>query len=313
MKPETTNDGAHLISDEEINEHVKIQSFIDVFMKRMEKMFPKSSMFILARDFCKENRMHYSISAEYGNRSELEGSAAEQAVLKQDVFNLFRTSFCIGLLKQPKQAFTHSSTKKLHDAVIDYVSNMGIDVSEYKRMIVPEKSKFVHTMGQKIEFGDNIEEHITELEKELERVKAMRNPETRITMLQAEIKRLRKQGDLQAVANKTIELNKVLDEAKAKREKAERDALIHKMRVANAAKANAAYVEKCRLKREAKAEAERKAKEAEERRKRGQNQFQPHKAAKAKMQKIAERQAEHKKKKSSEGGSFQITRNACSL
>lgn len=198
---------------------------------------------------------------------------------------------------------------RIRDSVLVYASVKGLDISGFKFA-----NKIQYMLGQSINRGD-VEEVITLLEKEIDRVKKMRDPVTLITKLNAEIKRLRKAGDLAGVAKKTIELNTILDEEKKRKETEIRKAENLAKKRAAARKATAAWVEKCRRVREEKEEAARKAEQAELDRQRGRQQFQPGKAAKKKQQQIRERQTERaaRKKKGKEQDDFRIVRNACSL
>ncbi len=202
---------------------------------------------------------------------------------------------------------------RVFNAVIDYAKSKGLDTSDIH--YIDERQKPEYEIGQNLKKADNLEMYLTILEKEQQRVKSYMNPANRITLLNAEIKRLRRAGDMAMVAHKTVELNSILDAEKERKEKEKRKAENLAKKREAARKATAAWVEKCRLKREEKEEAARKAEQAELDRQQGYKQFQPGKAAKKKMQKIAERQAERnaRKKKGKEGDSFRTVKNACSL
>lgn len=147
-----------------------------------------------------------------------------------------------------------------------------------------------HIMGQKVQPG-YLEQHITQLELELKRLKAQRNPEYVIRTMEAEIKRIRRSGkDMEALRAK----EKELEEIKASFVRAEQ---LRKTRLENLRKA-----------RYAKAEKKRRLEQQERDRQRQQPNFA--KQAKKKMQKMAERKAE-KRKKSSTGSDSLV--KSCSM
>lgn len=137
---------------------------------------------------------------------------------------------------------------------------------------------------------ENLEHVITEIEHALQKMRDRRNPLNIERMMKAEIKRLRKEKRNADAEEKQKELDAILD-AEA-RKKAHRLKRIENVRKAREAKAL------IKAKREAKASRPK--------------QFDPHKAAKKKMQKIQERQAERKKKNAG-AEKMQTTRNTCSL
>ena len=198
---------------------------------------------------------------------------------------------------------------RIRDSVLLYAQSKGYDITKFKY-----HKKIQYQLGQSIDPAD-AEIVLSLLEKEIERVKQMRSPLNTITLLKAEIKRLKKQGDMTMAAKKQVELDAILDAERLRKEAEIRKAENLAKKRAAAKKATAAWVEKCRLKREEKEEAIRKAEQAELDRQRGYQQFQPGKAAKKRMQKLAERQAERnaRKKKASEGNTFHAVKNACSL
>ncbi len=191
---------------------------------------------------------------------------------------------------------------RVFNAVIDYAKSKGLDTSDIH--YIDEHQKPEYEIGQNLKKADNLEMYLTILEKELQRVKSYMNPANRITLLNAEIKRLRRAGDMAMVAKKTVELNAILDAEKERKEAEIRKAEWRKKMLVNLA--NGRAIRAANLEKKKQAELDRQ---------RGRQQFQPGKAAKKKMQKIAERQAERnaRKKKGKEGDSFHAVRNACSL
>lgn len=189
---------------------------------------------------------------------------------------------------------------RIRDSMLLYASIKGLDISGYKFF-----RRIQYQLGQTINRSD-VEEVITLLEKEIERVKKMRDPLNSITMLNAEIKRLRKAGYLAGVAKKTVELNNILDEEKKRKEKEKRDAENRKKALENLAIGRA--IRKANIEKKRQAELDRQ-------RQKGYKQFQPGKAAKKRMQQQRERQAERnaRKKKGKEQDDFRIVKNACSL
>ena len=193
---------------------------------------------------------------------------------------------------------------KLYNAVLAYADTKGLDTSNVLHGDTSKKPEY--EIGQDLKKADDLEAYLTILQKEQERGQSYMSPSTRITMLNAEIKRLRKAGDLDMVAKKTLELNAILDAEKARVEKEKRDAENRKRALENLAKGRAIRTANLERKRQADLDRERQ---------KGRQQFQPGKAAKKKQQKIRERQAERnaRKKKASESNDFHIVRNACSM
>lgn len=136
---------------------------------------------------------------------------------------------------------------------------------------------------------------ITALEDLIRSLKLYNDPEVRIKQINDEIKRLSRKGRSDLVKIKENDLI----ELKAELAKKERDIQLKKQRLQNLAKGR----ETLRLKREAE------AKKAQEREKQRNSQPNFAKMAKKKMQKIAQRQAEKKKKSASESNSVK----SCSM
>lgn len=136
---------------------------------------------------------------------------------------------------------------------------------------------------------------ITALEDLIRTLKLYNEPEVRIKQINDEIKRLNRKGRADLVKIKENDLIDLKEELAKK----ERDKQLKEQRLQNLAKGR----ETMRLKREAE------AKKAQEREKQRNSQPNFAKMAKKKMQKIAQRQAEKKKKSASESNSVK----SCSM
>lgn len=187
---------------------------------------------------------------------------------------------------------------RIRDAVLLYAQSKGFDISKFKY-----HKKIQYQLGQSIDAADT-ELVISLLEKEIERVKHLRNPMNVIALLKAEVKRLKKQGDLATAAKKQVELEGILS--------AEQERIDAERRKAETLAKKRAALDKARAAKQEKKERELKAKEMAER---GRQQFQPGKSAKKRLQQQRERQAERnaRKKKGKEQDDFRMVKNACSL
>lgn len=182
----------------------------------------------------------------------------------------------------------------LHDAAIDYGKSIGLDIRgfqycrdhpRWKGKLDATADKTIHQIGQKVTPME-LEQHITQVRQELKRLEAMRNPATLQRMMADEVKRLKRKGEMTAATALQTELDTYI--AKQQRLQA-----INEVKARNLANAR----EILRQQREKK------------KRQQQQNQhpqFNVHKAAKAKRQEIAARQAEKKKKKASASGSDSV-------
>ena len=293
----------------------------------LQACFPKSCMIYYASDEVpgsKDSRLNSF--GEYGDKKLIDCIGTDLVHTDGHALDFCRNVFMNEILSLERKDI-NPVTAQLHDAVLDLAKGLGLDctgIQYYLRRTAVsqlvddclEKGKSVDTIedsmrqkpqyeiGQNLRKTDDLEAYLTILQKEEERVRQYMNPANRITLLNAEIKRLRRAGDLAMVAHKTIELNNILDEEKKRKETEIRKAENRKVALENLAKGRAIRT----------ANIEKK-KQAELDRQKGYKQFQPGRAAKKKMQKIAERQAERnaRKKKGKEGDNFHAVRNACSL
>lgn len=198
---------------------------------------------------------------------------------------------------------------RIRDAVLLYAQSKGYDITKFRY-----HKKIQYQLGQSIDASD-AELVISLLEKEIERVKSLRSPLNVITLLKAEVKRLKKQGDFSMAAKKQAELEEILTAEQRRLDAERKKAEQRKHNLETLEKARATHRANLEKRRKEKEEAERKAQQAELDRQKGYQQFQPGKAAKKKQQQIRERQAERnaRKKKGKEQDDFHIVRNACSL
>ena len=152
---------------------------------------------------------------------------------------------------------------------------------KYLNIINTALRYFCHTSSPK-----EAEEAITGLQDIIQDLQKCMDPNMRIMVAQAEIKRLRKAGRLDLVKIKEKEVENIIAGIEARKIQEKKAAELRELRLANLAKGRATLA--------AKREKEKKAK---------QNHPQPNfaKMAKKKRQQIAARQAEKKKKKGASG------------
>ena len=236
---------------------------------------------------------------ECGSPKMVDTAAVDCCLEDTRVANHYRNVFLTYVANASRSELDTLVSRRLHDAVIDYARELKINTSGLTYFCSGDEAEdkkpaYIHTMGQTLSYLDDVEAHISELEKELARVRELRNPATLTTVLYAEIKRLRKAGDLEGVARKTVELNKILDAEKKRMDEERHKKEVHEMKVKQAAMAREAKLQK-KLKAE-----EQKRIEAEkdiERERQRRQQASRNAAIKARQQKKAEEQAERKKRK----------------
>ena len=270
-------------------------------IKELHRRYPQSHMCIIGchpKSINSKEAVYSNFYQECGSPKMVDTAAVDCCLEDTRVANHYRNVFLTYIVNASRSELDTLVSRRLHDAVIEYARELKLNTSGLTYFCSgkeeEKKPAYIHTMGQTLSYNDDVEAHITELENELARVRELRNPATLTTLLYAEIKRLRKAGDTNGVARKTVELNKILDAEKKRMDEERHKKEVHEMKVKQAAMARAAKLQK-KLKAE-----EQKRIEAEKdiERERQRNQQAARNAAmKARQQKKAEEQAERKKRK----------------
>lgn len=271
-------------------------------MKEMHRRFPQSHMCILGcnqKSNDGKEAVYSNFYHEYGSPKMVDTAAVDCCLEDTRVANHYRNVFLTYIANASRSELDTLVSRRLHDAVVDYARELKLNTSGLTYFCTgkeeeDKKPAYIHTMGQALNYTDDVEAHISELEKELARLRDLRNPATLTRVLTAEIKRLRKAGDLEGVARKTVELNKILDAEKKRIDEERHRKEVHQQRVKQAAMAREAKLrKKLKAEEQKRIEAE---KDVERERQRSQ-QASRNAALKARQQKKAEEQAERKKRK----------------
>lgn len=305
-----------MVTEEELKDMGKNMDFADALhatKEALETAYPNSRFLMFGADHHPDENgkpKRIALVTKHGEWVDLEKLGVDISKLEPALADFCRNVMLTEMVNIPVETFKHRIPAAMHDAILDYAVYMGLDTTGYKfcrdtrrwRGLLPEypdKKKSEsdgttckvsvtdtpHVMGQKVA-PVFLEAHITQVKKELSRLLKMRDPLTLIVMLEAEIKRLRRAGNLTEAKEKEAEIQKILQK------KANKDRAIENLKKA----------------REVKAENKRKREQQERDRNRQQPNFA--KMAKKKMQKIADRKAE-KKKKSASGGDDKV--KSCSM
>lgn len=271
-------------------------------IQELHRRYPQSHMCIIGchpKSINSKEAVYSNFYQECGSPKMVDTAAVDCCLEDTRVANHYRNVFLTFIANASRSDLDTLVSRRLHDAVIDYARELKLNISGLTYYCSGDEAEdkkpaFIHTMGQTLSYNDDVEAHISELEKELARLRDMRNPATLTRVLTAEIKRLRKAGDLEGVARKTVELNRILDAEKKRLDDERHKKEVHEMKVKQAAMAREAKLRK-RLKAEEQKRIEAE-KDTERERQRSQ-QAARNAAMKARQQKKAEEQAERKKRK----------------
>ena len=271
-------------------------------IKELYRRYPQSHMCILGCNLKSTNgeeAVYSNYYHECGSPKMIDTAAVDCCLEDTRVAAHYRNVFLTWMVNASRSELNTLVSRRLHDAIVDYARELKLNISGLTYYCSGDEAEdkkpaYIHTMGQTLNYNDDVEAHISELEKELARLRDLRNPATLTRVLTAEIKRLRRAGDLEGVARKTVELNKILDAEKKRMDDERHKKEVYQMKVKQAAMAREAKLQK-KLKAE-----EQKRIEAEkdiERERQRRQQASRNAAIKARQQKKAEEQAERKKRK----------------
>ena len=263
------------------------ETTVDAFMVFLHKYWPKNSLVFYGMDVTTkaEGVACFSAVGEEDLMYEIAGRMAN----KEPAARMFLLqSFCKWMLTT-KQTELSAPELQIQRALEEWMDTPTRQI--YNQQL------HAYRLGDTVSW-EQLEMRITDVEADLQRLRNMRRGSDIITRLTAEIKRLKKAGDMRTAAAKQAELERILEDIEKQRVKEQLKAEQRRKNLEQLAEARRSK-ERKRLARI----------KAEEDRQRGYKQFQPGKAAKAKMAKIKERQAE-KKRKSAGGG--ETTVRSCS-
>lgn len=271
-------------------------------IKELHRRYPQSHMCIIGchpKSINSKEAVYSNFYQECGSPKMVDTAAVDCCLEDTRVANHYRNVFLTYVANASRSELDTLVSRRLHDAVIDYARELKINTSGLTYFCSGDEAEdkkpaYIHTMGQTLSYSDDVEAHISELEKELARLRDLRNPATLTRVLTAEIKRLRKAGDLEGVARKTVELNKILDAEKKRMDEERHKKEVYQMKVKSAAMAREAKMQK-KLKAEEQKRIE--AEKDSERERQRRQQAARNAAMKARQQKKAEEQAERKKRK----------------
>lgn len=277
--------------------------FIDYLkevQREMAARFPKAKLVYFAQDEIIEQDKTQNLLFQFGyfggNFKEVEEIGRMCAKNSDDAMMFCADIFIDWIANVPNRAITLPQLGAIKDAAIDYAAVIGRNVSHAERY-KPKVTRITHEeqprktsgyeIGQKVE-QSQLEETITMVQDELTRLLYMRKPESIIPMLKGEAKRLRRQGRLKEAQAKEDEAARIVAKAQEQLNKLRRKAQLREQRIAWLAEAR--KVQATRREEEAR-------KRAEAERDRQRSQFDPHRAAKAKMARMKAEKAERKARK----------------
>lgn len=278
------------VTDKELMQMGRTNSICDSIESVKEALrtaYPNSRFMIVASDVHLDERgvpKRYEIASKHGDAKEMEVTAGRLAVTTPWLNDLC-VDVCLGLIAGYRPAQIHArEAAQLHDASIDYARYRGLDTtgaeycrdtSRWREELTGEQDPAVHRIGQKID-PMMLEQHITQVEEELRRLKAMRDAGTMQRTMAAEVKRLNRKGEFDRARRLEAELKEFVETAR------------HKAEVR-------------RKKLEALAKAREKLRQMRERKRNERPQPNFAKMAKRKRQQMAQRKAEKKKKRATGG------------
>lgn len=260
-----------------------ITGAVKMAARTLEAAYPNSRFFIVANDVHQDETgrpRKVQIATKRGDEADIESMAAQLAGETEWLANLC-VDVALGIIVsiEPEQV-TVRSAAELHDAALDYARDRGIDTKGIAYCRDTERWRRdpepgVHRIGQRVE-PNMLEQHITQVEAELRRLKGLRNPDTMLAYMRGEVKRLNRKGEYEAAKSLQAELDAFVEAARRREE-------LRQRRLEWLAKGR----ETLRRKREGR------------RNQRPQPNFA--KMAKAKRQQISERKAERRKRKAAAG------------
>jgi len=256
---------------------VRMASFettVDAFMVFLHKYWPNNSLVFYGMDVTTKAEGVACFSAV--GDEELLYDIAGRMANKEPAARMFLVqSFCKWMLST-KQTELSAPEIQIQRALEEWMDTPTRQI--YNQQL------HAYRLGDNVSW-EQLEMRITDVEADLQRLRNMRRGSDIISRMTAEIKRLKKAGDMRTAAAKQAELERILADIEKQRIKDQTKAEQRRKNLEQLAEARKSK-ERKRLAR----------KRAEEERQKGYKQFQPCKAAKAKMQKIKARQAEKKKK-----------------
>lgn len=254
--------------------------------------YPNSRFFIVASDVHLDEKgkpKRFEIAAKQGDAKEMEVTTGRLAT-DTPWLNDICVDVCLGLIAGYRPAQIHArAAAQLHDAAIDYARYRGLDTTgaeycrdtgRWREELTGSDEPLVHKIGQKVD-PSMLEQHITQVEEELRRLKAMRDAGTMQRTITAEVKRLNRKGEFDRARRLEAELKEFVQAA------------LHKAEVR-------------RKKLESLAKARERQRILRERRKNERPQPNFAQMAKQKRQQLAQRKAEKKKKKASVGSTGNV-------
>lgn len=272
-----------------------IAGAVKMAARTLETAYPNSRFFIVANDVhlgADGQPRKVQIATKRGNETDIEAMAAQLAGETEWLANLC-VDVALGIIVSVEaDKVTVRSAAELHDAALDYAKDRGIDTRgiAYCRDTErwrKEPEPGIHRIGQRVE-PNMLEQHITQVEAELRRLKGLRNPDTMLAYMRGEVKRLNRKGEYEAAKNLQAELDAFVEAARRRED-------LRKRRLEWLAKGR----ETMRKKRESR------------RSQRPQPNFA--KMAKQKRQQISERKAERKRKKAASAGGTTAVKSCSQL
>lgn len=248
---------------------LSFEDALEAIRKALQARYPSCGLLYVAYSNVNNNRI--STCGIFGDQATIETAGTDIAMRNKHVADFVHDVFCNQSLSFQSQGLSHTE-KVLHDAVLDYAKYRGLDtngLSYYARKEV----KAEESTSQSINTTDAIAARIKMLQDEIKSLTRTLDPTVQAQTLRALAKRLRKAGDISLAAAKDKEAEAILLQAQRKEQ-------VKLARIKAAEHARQAKV----IKKQKLIQAEIDRQKA--------HQFNPHAAAKAKMRKIRERQAE---------------------
>ena len=253
----------------------------DALKKALQHRYPTCGYMYFGFEPIASGRGYTAINGGWGDQKTLETAGTDIVLRSRSAENFVHDVFLNYMLSIDKSEFKTEASRSLHDAILDYADSRHVDTGGIERFYKKQSREKQQNVVMDTEA---VASRIKMLEDEIKSLKRELDPGKEVAVIKAIAKRMRRAGDIAGAAKKEAEVQAILDREQRKRENKQK------------------RIENCRLAREAKVRNKQKREQAERDRQKAQQQFNPHKAAKAKMQKIRERQAERaaSKKKASE-------------